>query len=127
VRDDHELRLVAEAPEHVEEAVDVGIVERRVDLVEQAERRRLDEVDREQQRDRGERALAARHERDALQELAARLGHDLDLGLHRVLAEEPQLAVAALEQRLEDVLEVLLHLLELVLVAQDEPAHKHPQ
>jgi hypothetical protein len=29
--------------------------------------------------------------------LAARLGRDLDLGLHRVLAQQPQLAVPAFE------------------------------
>src|SRR5687767_11153955 len=39
VRDQDELRLVLHAAEHLDEAPDVGVVERRVDLVEQAERR----------------------------------------------------------------------------------------
>src|SRR5262245_56863719 len=112
VRDHHELRLVAEAAEQVQEPLHVRVVERRIDFVQQAERGRLHQVDREQQRDRGERPLAARHQRDALEVLPARLRDDLDLGFHRILAQHAQLAVAALEQRLEDVLEVRVHLLE---------------
>ncbi len=58
VGDDDELRVVDEAVEHLDEAVDVRLVERGVELVEHAERAGLDHVDREQQRDGGHRALA---------------------------------------------------------------------
>src|SRR5262249_36374938 len=54
----------------------------------------------------------SRHQRDALQELASRLGGDLDLALQRILANGAELRVTALEQREEDVAEVDLHLLE---------------
>src|SRR5262249_53995793 len=82
--------------------------ERRVDLVEDAEGRRLHEVDREQEGDRRERPLAAREQRDALQILAARPRRDLDLALERILAHHAQCALAALEERREGLLEVLL-------------------
>src|SRR5262245_54789626 len=41
VRDDDELGAVEHGAQHLDEAADVGIVERRVDLVEQAEGARL--------------------------------------------------------------------------------------
>ena len=66
VGDDDELRAVGHLAHQLVEAADVGLVERRVDLVEDAERRRLDQEDREQQRDRGERLLAARQQLDVL-------------------------------------------------------------
>ena len=60
--------------EQVAEAVDVGVVERRVDFVEHADRRGIGEEQREDQRDRGQRLLAARQQRERLQPLARRLG-----------------------------------------------------
>src|SRR4051812_13522391 len=59
VRDDDELGGAAHLPDHLVVPADVRLVERRVDLVEQAERRRLDQEDGEDQRDRGERLLPA--------------------------------------------------------------------
>ncbi len=58
--------------QHAHEAADVRIVERRVDLVQQAEGARLREEDAEEQRQRDERALTAREQVDALRALAAR-------------------------------------------------------
>src|SRR5215210_5383873 len=48
VRDDDELRAVAVAADELEEAVDVGVVERGFDLVEDVERARPREEDGEQ-------------------------------------------------------------------------------
>src|SRR3546814_10811002 len=59
------------------EAVDVGVVERRVDLVQHADRRGIGQEYGEQQRDRGQRLLAARQKRHHLGLLARRAGHDL--------------------------------------------------
>ena len=94
--------------EHLDEPADVGIVERRVDLVEQAERARAVLEDREHQRHRGQRLLAARQQLHALQPLARRLGDDVDAALELiVLVEQRQAGAAAAEQRRERLLEVL--------------------
>jgi len=66
VCDDDKLRLVLELCQQADVPADVRVVERRVDLVEQAERARLGEEDREQQRHRNQRALARREQVDPL-------------------------------------------------------------
>ena len=48
--------------EQVAEALDIGVVERRIDLVEHADRRRVGQEQGEDQRDRGQRLLAARQQ-----------------------------------------------------------------
>ena len=105
--------FVLNSVEHAHEPADVRVVERRVHLVEQAERARLGEEDAEQQRQRDERALAARQQVDALRALAARRRVDLDVAVERRLGVlQPQVALAAAEQRHEDLPEVLAHLHE---------------
>jgi hypothetical protein len=59
VRDDDELRTVGVAAEELDEATDVCVVERGLDLVEQVERVRLRQEEREQEGDRAESLLAA--------------------------------------------------------------------
>ena len=56
------------------EPLDIGIVERRVDLVEHADRRGIGEEHGEDERERGERLLAARQQRQHLRALAGRAG-----------------------------------------------------
>ena len=100
---------VEHAAQHLDEPADVRIVERRVDFVEQAERARLVFEDREHQRDRRERLLAARQQLNALQPLARRRGDDVDAALERiVLVEQREAGAAAAEQRAERRLEVRL-------------------
>ena len=65
------------AAHQLEEAVDVDVVERRLDLVEDVERARPREEDREHEGQRDQRLLAARQQRQALRGLARR--GDLDL------------------------------------------------
>ena len=81
VRHDDELRLSGKFLEHAHEAVDVGVVERGIDLVEDAERAGLDLVDGKEQGDGRQRPLAARQQADILQALAAGAGDDVDVGL----------------------------------------------
>src|SRR2546425_9609778 len=81
VRDHDELRLVLELRQQADVAAHVRVVERRVDLVEQAERARLGEEDREQQRDGDQRALARGQQVDSLGAFAPRRGVDLDFTL----------------------------------------------
>src|SRR5207237_6769119 len=72
VRHYDELRVAAELPEQEDEAVDVGVVERRVYLVQDAEGTGLDQIDREEERDGGQRLLAPRKQRERLRLLPAR-------------------------------------------------------
>ena len=119
VRDDDELGLADELPEEVREAADVRLVQRRVQLVEQAERRGLDHVEREQQRHGREGLLAAGEQRDALELRAGGLRDDLDAALQDVLGDdELERRPAAAEEGLEGVREVLLDLLEGLLLDQ---------
>ena len=84
------------------EAPHVRLVERRVDLVEHAERHRADLEHRQQQGDRGERALAAREHRERLALLAGRARRDLDAGRREVVRlGQRQLRLPSPEQLLE--------------------------
>ena len=140
--DDHELRPVGEAADQLQEAVDVGVVERRLDLVEDVERRRAGEENREHERERHERLLAAREQREAPRRLPRRRHLDFNAcgvlgfasGRRRVLVtrvtafsvsglasqhqpwplgvDHPQAAAAAREEVLGQLLEVPLRGLE---------------
>src|SRR5581483_452097 len=89
---------------------DVRVVERGLDLVEQVERARPGEEEREQERDRAERLLAAREEREPRDALAGRAQLDLDAGLPvLVRLGQAQPALAAGEERGGDLGEVPLH------------------
>src|SRR5581483_437618 len=92
------------------EPADVRVVERGLDLVEEVERARAGEEEREQERDRAERLLATREEREARHLLAGRPQLDLDAGLLPVLLGlcQPQAALAAREERRCDLVEVAL-------------------
>ena len=91
----------------VDEAQGVDVVERRVDLVEDAEGRGLGAEEREEQRDRGQRLLAAGHQHQVLQPLARRAGDDLDAALQQVLlVEQAHLGLAAAEEAREGLAEV---------------------
>ena len=109
VGDHDELGPVGVAPQELDEPRDVRVVERRLDLVEEVERARLREEEREQERDRAERLLAAGEQRQARDLLPRGAELDLDARLD-VLAvlrrDEPQPPLAAGEQRRGDLLEV---------------------
>ena len=112
MRDDDELRAVGVAAEELDEAADVRVVERGLDLVEEVERARPREEEREEERDRAERLLAAGQEREPLHPLAGRAQLHLDAWL-LVLAVvlglgQPQAALAAREERRRHLREVLL-------------------
>src|SRR5690606_22544349 len=65
------------------------------------------------QRERRERTLSAAQQVDPLRPLASRRGRDLDRGLERIVRiRQPDVALAALEQRLEGPAEVGADLLE---------------
>ena len=102
--------LARHVVEKVAIALDIGVVERRVDLVEDADRRRIGEEDREDQRGRRQRLLAAREQRHGLRLLAGRPGEDFEAGFERVVRiDQGQLRRAAAEQGREELLEMLVH------------------
>ena len=109
VRDDDEAGVgrARHLVEQVAEALDIVIVERRVDLVEHADRRRIGEEHGEDQRQCGERLLAAGQKRQRRRFLARRLRHDLQAGFERIFAfDQLQLGIAAAEQFGEQLLEI---------------------
>ena len=113
VRDDDELRAVAQLLEEGDEAAEVGVVERRLDLVHDVEGRGPRLEDRDEQRHRDERALATGEQREPLDLLARRPGLDLEAGrqhVGRVGEHEPSLAAG--EEPLEDALELHRRVLE---------------
>src|SRR5213594_554056 len=85
VGDHDELRLILELLQQAHVAPHVRVVERRVYLVEQAERAGAREEDGEQQRHGDEGPLARRQQVDALGALAARRRVDLDLAGERLV------------------------------------------
>ena len=97
-----QLRLVAELVHEVEEAVQVHVVERGLDLVHHVEGRRPAAEHGEQERQRGERPLATRQQRQLAHVLARRSRLDLDAGVEQVVGiGESQPALSAREQRRE--------------------------
>ena len=106
VGDDDEAGVgrAAHLVQQVAEALDIVVVERRVDLVQHADRRRVGEEHREDQRQRGQRLLAARQQRQRLRLLAGRLGDDFEAGLQRIVAfDQLQFGRAAAEQLREQL------------------------
>src|SRR5207247_3378885 len=101
---------LGELSQELDEAPDVRVVERGLDLVQKVEGARAREEEREEERDRPERLLAAREKREARDALARRLQLDLDPGLLafplRLAAYEP--ALAAREEGARDLREVAL-------------------
>ena len=85
VRHDQQLRLVAELVHEIEEAVQVHVVERGLDLVEQVEGRRPGAEHGEQERHRGQRALTTGEQRQPADVLARRARLHLDPGVEQVV------------------------------------------
>ena len=126
VGDDDEVRHIEERRERVAEALDIRLVERGVDLVEDAEGRRLRLEDRHEERDRGHRLLAARKLADDARLLARRLRADLDarvepVGLAVLERKQVDVGAAAAEETAEHARrtrEGLAHALEGLLEAR---------
>ena len=135
VADDEQLRLLAELGDEAEEAMQVDVVEGRLDLVHHVERRRPAAEHGEQERQRREAALAAGEQRQLLDVLAAGLGLDLDAGLEQVVGlGEHEPSRAAREEVAEQGGEVIgdvgvgggEHRLDLVIDGLDHPRQLAP-
>src|SRR5580693_659211 len=107
VGDDDELGTLPQLLEDKQQALQVGVVKGRLDLVQHVERRGAGLEDREQVGDGGQRPLAAGQQREPLDLLARRPGLDLDAGGEHVIGlGEHQVALAAGEQPGEQLLEL---------------------
>ena len=113
VGDDDELGVLEEAFKDVEEAVDVGFVQRGVQFVQQAKGAGLDLVNGEEQGDGGHGLFAAGEQADVLQAFAGRAGDDVDAAFEDVgLVGEVEVGVAAGKDFLEKQAEVVADALE---------------
>ena len=113
VGDHDELRPAGHFANEVVEASDIGVVERRIDLVEQEEWRGPNLEYGNQQRDCGQRLLATREQVDVLEALAGRHRHDLDTRLENVVGfGQRQARAAAVEQTGKVLRETLADLFE---------------
>src|SRR6187549_1529508 len=81
VGDDDELGAAREAPDQLQEAVDIGVVEGGLDLVEDVEGAGPGEEDGEDEGERDQRLLATREQRELAGRLAGRRHLDLDAEL----------------------------------------------
>ena len=92
------------------ETIHVRLVQRRFDLIQQAERRRLQVLDRKQQRDRGQALLPAGKLHHVLQLLPGRLGNHTDPGFQDILLfHQLQRSLSAAEQIPEGDIIFLTH------------------
>src|SRR5690242_20129712 len=106
VRDEQELRFTRHLLHHLAEAVRVRVVEWRVDFVHQAERRGIELEQREDQRDRRQRLLAARKLVDRRIALARRMRDYLHARIENFLAGQQQLRLTAAEERRKELREI---------------------
>ena len=99
--------------EQVAKAFDIGIVERGIDLIEDAQGRRVGQEQRKDQRDRRQRLFATRQQSERRQLLARRLRHDLKPRVEGVVAVDHfQMRLAAVEQGAEKLAKVRVDRLE---------------
>lgn len=114
VGDDNELGISGKLADDAVELLDVRVVERGVHLVEDAEGRGFEQVEREEQGGGGERLFAAGELGDGLRALAFGLGDDVDVRFERRvgIAEDEVGGVVLGEERAEHRDEVFAHLRE---------------
>ena len=103
VRDDDQLRGLLEILEHLEQAQQVALIKRRLDLVHDIERRRTRLENRDQHRKSGKRSFTTGQQRKSLDLLSCRPRFNLDAGRQHVRrVGERELALTTREQTTED-------------------------
>ena len=109
VADEQELGFLAHAGHQLGVALGVGVVQRRVHLVQQAKRRGVELEDGKHQRNGRERLLATREQVNGLVLLAGRLRHHLHARIQNLVAGDDELGLPAPEQLREHAAEVPVH------------------
>jgi hypothetical protein len=116
--DDDDLCPLGEVTEKSVESYDVRVVQWRVDLIEDAERRRFDQVESQQEAHRQQCAFAAGKLVDGLNTLPFHAHHDLDLRRQGISGiAEHKVGFPALEEIGKDRIEFFLYFIE----GRDEP------
>ena len=110
MRDEHDLRGLTHLSEQLVEAADVGVVQGSVHLVQNAERARPDQEQRERETQRGQRLLPAGQELHGTQAFPRRLDFDFDSGLGQVaVIGQHDARFAAFDQAGVHVTEFFVH------------------
>src|SRR5688572_10195340 len=95
MRDHDKLRLRAHLPHHIGKAIDVGFIERRVHLVQNAEWAGLETKQSNEKCERRKRLFAAGQQKDILQLLPRWLSDNFDACIPFAgLFQKPELAMA---------------------------------
>src|SRR5688572_20411766 len=116
------LSLLRHLGDLTDEPADVRVIKRRVDLVQQAERRGTISKDREHERDRGHRFLAAGKQKNVLQAFARGLCNDLYSGFENVVGlEQCHLTLSTAKQLAEEFDKVGVDRLECLLESCSGP------
>ena len=108
VTDEQELGATAHARHQLGVALGVGVVQRRVHLVEQAKRGRIELKNRKHQRDGGQRFFTAREQMNRLVFLARRLRHDLHARVQNLVARHHEFGLATAKQLGEHLAKVFV-------------------
>ncbi|MPN64428.1 hypothetical protein SDC9_212200 [bioreactor metagenome] len=106
MRNQYELSLPGEFLDEIGIAVDIGIVQRGLDFIEEAERGRLHAQNREGQRNGRQDLLPAGEQIDVLEFLARGLHVDVDAARQDIAFGQNQLGCAAVEELMERILEI---------------------
>ena len=103
MRHHNQLRTLPQLTNHLQQARKVTVIQRRLNLIQGVERRRTRHVNRNQQRQRGERTLTAGQQRQALNLLTRRARVNLHTRVQRIgRVVQLQVALASREQGLKD-------------------------
>ncbi len=109
VRDDDELRVPSELPQNLRVPPDVGVIQRRVHLVQNHERRWLHLQQREQNRRRRQRPLSTRQLQQIPRLLPGHRNRNIDPAVQHVLrVRQRQFRLAPIEEADEVLLKSLL-------------------
>ena len=91
MRNHDKLRISCIIPQEIGKALNVGIIQRRVNFVQDTERRWLIAQKSKEQRDNRQRSFAAAHQIQALQFFAGWLDVDINTGIQQIIRlGEPQ-------------------------------------
>ena len=102
---------------HVGVTLHIGIIERRINLIQQTERCGIQVEDREYQGDRRQRLFPTRQQVDAGITLAGRPRHDADTRIQQILTGHLKVGMTATEEFREQLLELVVDLVEGLLEA----------
>ena len=103
MRHHNQLRTLPQLTNHLQQAREVAVIQRRLNLIQGIERRRARHINRNQQRQRSERTLTARQQRQAFNLLTRRARVNLHTRIQRIGGVvQLKVALASREQGFKD-------------------------